>query len=250
MPDFGRAEKTPGSQSGLPLHYKEGSLTMNKLEVLQNAKQLVAQIRLEKDSLKESARELSEYAEKDGAIPEILSEKLINGLKGITSLQQQFISNYTEVMDSDEIPDELTVMEENLATKKEELTKGVYVRAAAEFMGLTASDPDVANLLDSYKAEVCLDEARAMTPEEVADNYQKYVDFMEALAEDDASLRISYIYRLDEFFPAELLASVIILRNIKAGDEAEAEELAARAFAGELGPDYFVYEEGTDGQEE
>ena len=90
---------------------------MNKLEVLQNAKQLVAQIRLEKDSLKESARELSAYAEKDGAIPETLSERLINGLQGITSLQQQFISNYTEVMDSDEIPDELTVMEENLATK-------------------------------------------------------------------------------------------------------------------------------------
>ena len=73
---------------------------MNKLEVLQNAKQLVAQIRLEKDSLKESARELSSYAEKDGAIPEVLSKKLINGLQGITSLQQQFISNYTEVMDS------------------------------------------------------------------------------------------------------------------------------------------------------
>ena len=36
---------------------------MNKLEVLQNAKQLVAQIRLEKDSLKEAARELSAYAE-------------------------------------------------------------------------------------------------------------------------------------------------------------------------------------------
>ena len=214
---------------------------MNKLEVLQNAKQLVAQIRLEKD--------LSLYAEKDGAIPEVLSKKLINGLQGITSLQQQFISNYTEVMDSDEIPDELTVMEENLATKKEELTKGVYVRAAAEFMGLTTDDDNVADLLDSYKAEVRLDEARAMTPEEVADNYQKYVDFMEALSEDDASLRISYIYRLDEFFPAELLASVIILRNIKSGNEEDAAELAARAFAGELDPDYFVYEDADSIEE-
>ena len=223
---------------------------MNKLEVLQNAKQLVAQIRLEKDSLKESARELSAYAEKDGAIPETLSERLINGLQGITSLQQQFISNYTEVMDSDEIPDELTVMEENLATKKEELTKGGYVRAAAAFMGLETDDASVADLLDSYKAEVRLDEARAMTPEEVADNYQKYVDFMEALAEDDASLRISYIYRLDEFFPAELLASVIILRNIKEGDEEATKELADKAFAGELDPDYFVYEEDMGGLEE
>ena len=68
----------------------------------------------------------------------------------------------------------------------------------------------------------------------LADNYQKYVDFMEALAEDDASLRISYIYRLDEFFPAELLASVIILRNIKEGDEEAAKELADKAYAGEL----------------
>ena len=199
--------------------------------------------------LKESARELSSYAEKDGAIPEVLSKKLISGLQGITSLQQQFISNYTEVMDSDEIPDELTVMEENLATKKEELTKGVYVRAAAEFMGLTTDDDNVADLLDSYKAEVRLDEARAMTPEEVADNYQKYVDFMEALSEDDASLRISYIYRLDEFFPAELLASVIILRNIKSGNEEDAAELAARAFAGELDPDYFVYEDADSIEE-
>ena len=223
---------------------------MNKLEVLQNAKQLVAQIRLEKDSLKAAAQELSAYAEKDGAIPEVLSERLINGLQGITSLQQQFISNYTEVMDSDEIPDELTVMEENLATKKEELTKGGYVRAAAAFMGLETDDENVADLLDSYKAEVRLDEARAMTPEEVADNYQKYVDFMEALSEDDASLRISYIYRLDEFFPAELLASVIILRNIREGSEEAAQELADKAFAGELGSDYFVYEEGMDGLEE
>jgi hypothetical protein len=140
-------------------------------------------------------------------------------------------------------------MEENLATKKEELTKGVYVRAAAEFMGLTTDDDNVADLLDSYKAEVRLDEARAMTPEEVADNYQKYVDFMEALSEDDASLRISYIYRLDEFFPAELLASVIILRNIKSGNEEDAAELAARAFAGELDPDYFVYEDADSIEE-
>ena len=89
-----------------------------------------------------------------------------------------------------------------------------------------------------------------MTPEEVADNYQKYVDFMEALSEDDASLRISYIYRLDEFFPAELLASVIILRNIKAGDEEAASELAGKAFAGTLDPDYFIYEEGANDIEE
>ena len=73
---------------------------------------------------------------------------------------------------------------------------------------------------------------------------------MEALSEDDASLRISYIYRLDEFFPAELLASVIILRNIREGSEEAAQELADKAFAGELGSDYFVYEEGMDGLEE
>ena len=223
---------------------------MNKLEVLQNAEQLIAQIRLVKNSLKESARELSAYAEKDGAVPEALSAKLVNDLQGITSLQQQFISNYKEVMDSDEIPDELTVMEENLAAKKEEITKGGYVRAAAAFMGLTSDDADISDLLDSYKAEVHLDEVPSMSPEDVEAGYQKYVDFMEALSEDDASLRISYIYRLDEFFTAELLASVIILRNIKAGDEEAAAELARKAFAGELTSDYFIYEENDEDLEE
>lgn len=223
---------------------------MNKLEVLQNAEQLIAQIRLVKNSLKESARELSAYAEKDGAVPEALSAKLVNDLQGITSLQQQFISNYKEVMDSDEIPDELTVMEENLAAKKEEITKGGYVRAAAAFMGLTSDDADISDLLDSYKAEVHLDEVPSMSPEDVEADYQKYVDFMEALSEDDASLRISYIYRLDEFFTAELLASVIILRNIKAGDEEAAAELARKAFAGELTSDYFIYEENDEDLEE
>jgi hypothetical protein len=212
---------------------------MNKLEVLQNAKQLVAQIRLEKDSLNEAAGELIAYTEKDGGIPQNLSEKLIGSLQSVTSLQNQFISNYQEVMGTDEIPDELTVMEENLATKKEEITKGEYVRAAAAFMGLYSDDTAVQELLDSYKAEVRLDEARTMTPEDIADSYQKYVDFNEALAEEDASLRISYIYRLDEYFPAELLASVIILRNINPGDPEEASELAMAAFAGKLDADYF-----------
>lgn len=221
---------------------------MNKLEVLQNARQLIAQIRLEKDSLKEASRELTMYAEKDGAIPQALSDKLVSGLRGITSLQKQFISNYTDVMDTDEIPDEYAVMEENLATKKEEITKGEYVRAAAAFLSLHSEDETTEELLESYKEEVHLDEVRTMPPEEIAENYQKYVDFNAALAEDDASLRISYIYRLDEFFPAELLASVIILRNITAGDAESVESLAQEAFAGKIDSDHFAYEGSEAGE--
>ena len=215
---------------------------MNMLEVLQNARQLIAQVKLEKDNIKETAGELLNYTEKDGAIPQDLAQKLVGDLQNVCNLQNQFIANYQEVMGTEEIPDELTMMEANLASKKEELTKGEFVRAAAAFMHLHSDDAAVEELLDSYKAEVRLNEACTMTPEEVADDYQKYVDFNEALAEDDASLRISYIYRLDEFFPAELLASVIILRNIAQGDAEAIEDLAQKAFAGKLDENYFTAE--------
>ena len=210
----------------------------NKLDVLQNAEQLVAQIRFMKDSLRDGALNLLTYTKKDGAIPGGLSRKVVGELQEITSLQKQLIADYEEVMETDVIPDELTVIKENLAVKKDEITKGDFVRAAAAFLGLQSKDPVVEELLNSYKEEVRLDKARVMTAEEVAENYQKYVDFNEALLEDDANRRISYIYRLDEFFTAEILASVIILRNILPGDPEKNEALARKALAGELNSDY------------
>lgn len=210
----------------------------NKLDVLQNAEQLVAQIRFMKDSLRDGALNLLTYTEKDGAIPGGLSRKVVGELQEITSLQKQLIANYEEVMETDVIPDELTVIKENLSVKKDEITKGDFVRAAAAFLGLQSKDPVVDELLNSYKEEVRLDKAHVMTAEEVAENYQKYVDFNEALLEDDANRRISYIYRLDEFFSAEILASVIILRNILPGDPEKNEALARKALAGELNSDY------------
>lgn len=187
---------------------------MDRMERLECVNDTLRILRNENALLGEMCQRIQEYVIEERFLPSELQDNLLNLVENMRDEQNKCRAGYRTIVGSSDLPDSYAEAERRLKKQHELFCKEDIVQSAVIFKRLATDNPDEADALRKAQEKTVIVSPANITMDRCRERYQPYMDFLDALCEEDAGVRIGYVKKLENYFPAELIAGAVITHDI------------------------------------
>ena len=187
---------------------------MDKMQKLESVNEKIRALKKDSVVLGELCLRIQEYVNEERFLPTELYERSLYHLDNMKNMQDICREGYTGLTGVSDLPDTYAEAERRMKKQYEFFCKEEIVQNAVRFKRLVTDNPLEADALREAQDKTEIVDPSTLTLDRCRERYQPYIDFMEAFEENNAEKRISYVRKLENNFTPELIAGVIITRDI------------------------------------
>ncbi|MDO4803400.1 MAG: hypothetical protein Q4A32_01100 [Lachnospiraceae bacterium] len=187
---------------------------MDRMERLQCVNDTLRTLRYDNTLLGEMCLRIQEYVSEERFLPSELQDNLLRLVQDMREGQNKCRAGYKAVVGSADLPDTYAEAERRLKKQHELFCKEDIVQSAVIFKRLVTDNPSEADALKRAQENTVIVSPANMTMERCRERYKPYMDFLAALSENNAGVRIGYVRELEKHFAPELIAGAVITRDI------------------------------------